>query len=315
MADSIVEPSSSAAMSSISSIVQNQQQAVNLNALNPNIIPIISADIQVENVSQQQQQQQQSRQPSSSDQSDEPETKRKKIEPSVLPSTSQTNEKLESRLGGILCCAVCLDLPKTAMYQVGFQTIYHFTINERAKDSPLCVFIYFSGRAKLERWFCIADILFREWCNCFELRFSTRESSRVMTATAISVSELSARPLSPLVSSRREITLNRDEISFSAAVKPNGDHRLEWEAKCLALRHIQWHKSAVCANRERLSERARRMREIPNGKRRNVSGKPKSTSICIWPILKLKPFQLRRKLLVIYFIYLYFSFQIQFASI
>lgn len=29
-----------------------------------------------------------------------------------------SNEKLELRLGGILCCAVCLDLPKTAMYQV-----------------------------------------------------------------------------------------------------------------------------------------------------------------------------------------------------
>ena len=28
------------------------------------------------------------------------------------------HEKLEYRLGGILCCAVCLDLPKTAMYQV-----------------------------------------------------------------------------------------------------------------------------------------------------------------------------------------------------
>ncbi|XP_059227034.1 zinc finger TRAF-type-containing protein 1 homolog [Stomoxys calcitrans] len=34
---------------------------------------------------------------------------------SVPPSAAY--EKLESRLGGILCCAVCLDLPKTAMYQ------------------------------------------------------------------------------------------------------------------------------------------------------------------------------------------------------
>lgn len=31
---------------------------------------------------------------------------------------AQREEKLELRLGGILCCAVCLDLPKTAMYQV-----------------------------------------------------------------------------------------------------------------------------------------------------------------------------------------------------
>lgn len=28
--------------------------------------------------------------------------------------------ELEDRLGGILCCAVCLDLPKTAVYQVSF---------------------------------------------------------------------------------------------------------------------------------------------------------------------------------------------------
>lgn len=30
----------------------------------------------------------------------------------------QTTDKLEYRLGGILCCAVCLDLPKSAIYQV-----------------------------------------------------------------------------------------------------------------------------------------------------------------------------------------------------
>lgn len=29
-----------------------------------------------------------------------------------------TSEKLEHRLGGILCCAVCLDLPRSAIYQV-----------------------------------------------------------------------------------------------------------------------------------------------------------------------------------------------------
>lgn len=30
----------------------------------------------------------------------------------------ETSEKLEHRLGGILCCAVCLDLPPAAVYQV-----------------------------------------------------------------------------------------------------------------------------------------------------------------------------------------------------
>lgn len=51
---------------------------------------------------------------------DEPEVKRKKID---KPSTKMI-EKLEARLGGILCCAVCLDLPRTAMYQVNL-SIHH----------------------------------------------------------------------------------------------------------------------------------------------------------------------------------------------
>jgi len=34
------------------------------------------------------------------------------------PKRDKTVEKLECRLGGILCCAVCLDLPRTAIYQV-----------------------------------------------------------------------------------------------------------------------------------------------------------------------------------------------------
>lgn len=49
--------------------------------------------------------------------SDEPEPKRRKMN---TPCKSKTVEKLEARLGGILCCAVCLDLPRTAMYQVRF---------------------------------------------------------------------------------------------------------------------------------------------------------------------------------------------------
>lgn len=47
----------------------------------------------------------------------EPEIKKRKI------SSNKTEEKiynLVERLGGILCCAVCLDLPRTAIYQVRF---------------------------------------------------------------------------------------------------------------------------------------------------------------------------------------------------
>ncbi|CAH1721435.1 unnamed protein product [Chironomus riparius] len=45
---------------------------------------------------------------------DEPESKRQKLDTSMK---GKKFEKLESRLGSVLCCAVCLDLPKTAMYQ------------------------------------------------------------------------------------------------------------------------------------------------------------------------------------------------------
>ncbi|KAL4704144.1 hypothetical protein ACJJTC_012960 [Scirpophaga incertulas] len=40
---------------------------------------------------------------------DEPLAKKKKLD--------ELNEKLENRLGGILCCAVCLELPQSAVYQ------------------------------------------------------------------------------------------------------------------------------------------------------------------------------------------------------
>jgi len=45
--------------------------------------------------------------------SDEPETKKRKID----AGTATNNYKLEERLNGILCCTVCLDLPSVAVYQ------------------------------------------------------------------------------------------------------------------------------------------------------------------------------------------------------
>lgn len=44
----------------------------------------------------------------------EPEVKKRKIS----KANESKAEKLEQRLGGILCCAVCLDLPRAAVYQV-----------------------------------------------------------------------------------------------------------------------------------------------------------------------------------------------------
>lgn len=50
----------------------------------------------------------------------EPEPKRRKL--STQPDKKP--DKLELRLGGILCCAVCLDLPRAAIYQV--QKIFNY---------------------------------------------------------------------------------------------------------------------------------------------------------------------------------------------
>jgi len=49
-----------------------------------------------------------------SDEFEEPEKKKIKLEG---VEALKKEEKLEQRLGGILCCAVCLDLPRTAIYQ------------------------------------------------------------------------------------------------------------------------------------------------------------------------------------------------------
>lgn len=48
----------------------------------------------------------------------EPDKKRRKV---VRADGNKTEQKLEHRLGGILCCAVCLDLPRSAVYQVSSQ--------------------------------------------------------------------------------------------------------------------------------------------------------------------------------------------------
>lgn len=48
------------------------------------------------------------------DEFSEPDKKRRKF----AKSADGKPDKLELRLGGILCCAVCLDLPRAAIYQV-----------------------------------------------------------------------------------------------------------------------------------------------------------------------------------------------------
>lgn len=49
----------------------------------------------------------------------EPDKKRRKTTTTQrADDATKTEQKLEHRLGGILCCAVCLDLPRAAVYQV-----------------------------------------------------------------------------------------------------------------------------------------------------------------------------------------------------
>lgn len=47
-----------------------------------------------------------------------PDVEEREVKKIKLSLGVKKNEKLEQRLGGILCCAVCLDLPCTAVYQV-----------------------------------------------------------------------------------------------------------------------------------------------------------------------------------------------------
>ena len=50
----------------------------------------------------------------------EPAFKKQRKEESNAEKTKNADERLETRLGGILCCSVCLDLPSSAVYQVSF---------------------------------------------------------------------------------------------------------------------------------------------------------------------------------------------------
>lgn len=85
---------------------------------NLNVQPVISiSENQVENEKM--------------DEMKEPDTKRKKIEnpqSAGEKKTSESFEKLEFRLGGILSCAVCLDLPRTAMFQVILFFLFIFSL-------------------------------------------------------------------------------------------------------------------------------------------------------------------------------------------
>ena len=47
-----------------------------------------------------------------------PPKKMRRFENNPNDPKSKGMERLEYRLGGILCCAVCLDLPNSAVYQV-----------------------------------------------------------------------------------------------------------------------------------------------------------------------------------------------------
>lgn len=52
----------------------------------------------------------------------EPDIKRRKVSNNKCGDDKKCN--LEDRLGGILCCAVCLDLPRAAVYQVSYLKFY-----------------------------------------------------------------------------------------------------------------------------------------------------------------------------------------------
>lgn len=119
-ASSSVESSTSATISipTSSSVMPQQQQSIveNTEADNNNMPTISKKDF------------------------DEPETKRQKMDTSIKVKKL---EKLESRLGSVLCCAVCLDLPKTAMYQVSRNPCNNINISFHLRILLFCSKIHF----------------------------------------------------------------------------------------------------------------------------------------------------------------------------
>lgn len=74
----------------------------------------------------------------------EPEAKRPKISESIYKQPLKY--KLEERLGGILCCAVCLDLPKAAVYQVSLCLKIKFCLLHNWQNKIFFVLVYCNMR-------------------------------------------------------------------------------------------------------------------------------------------------------------------------
>lgn len=138
MADTLIETSSSSSSDTVSTssntgiVVVGADLVVGsgINSVN-SAIPILPVDIQVDTTSNTRPL------PPIVDEpilmminsvNGEPESKRKKY--NTLPQDNKSasssmngnlDKNLEDRLSGIICCAVCLDLPKFSMYQVCYQ--------------------------------------------------------------------------------------------------------------------------------------------------------------------------------------------------
>lgn len=95
-------------------VIENNNNNNNLSQNNPNLIERIE-EITEEIVNEM------SDSISGEKYSSESPKKRLKTESNSNPTDNCNQlikEKLEQRLGGILCCAVCLDLPKSGIFQV-----------------------------------------------------------------------------------------------------------------------------------------------------------------------------------------------------
>jgi len=72
------------------------------------------------------------------------ESDKKRRRTARVEDAAKTEQKLEHRLGGILCCAVCLDLPRAAVYQVG-RPLFSFSFSTSA-GGLACKLVPLSGR-------------------------------------------------------------------------------------------------------------------------------------------------------------------------
>lgn len=94
----------------------------------------------------------------------EPASKKQRKEENNVEKTKNADERLETRLGGILCCSVCLDLPSSAVYQVSY-FLHKVIISTFTQNG--CTFLMLNILWSVIQWgniICIPGTTYLSYC-------------------------------------------------------------------------------------------------------------------------------------------------------